>query len=89
MSINCEPVWILVCNYAMFATISIRTHPMDDTTMKTKLSTVKNRRIESQAFFIIFKLPVLLITPILGFIVEFLYELPFMLVCLLGSRFRK
>ena len=60
-----------------------------DTTMKTKLSTVKNRRIESQAFFIIFKLPVLLITPILGFIVEFLYELPFMLVCLLGSRFRK
>ena len=54
------------------------------TTMKAKRSTVKrHRRTESQAFFIIFKLPALLITPILGFIIEFLYELPFMLVCLL------
>ena len=67
----------------------IRAKKLDDTTMKAKLSTVKNRRTESQAFFIIFKLPPLLITPILGFIIEFLYELPFMLVCLLDSRFRK
>ena len=57
--------------------------------MKTKRSTVKDRRTESRAFFVIFKLPALLITPILGFIIEFLYELPFMLVCLLDSRFRK
>ena len=57
--------------------------------MKDRLSTVKNKRIESQAFFLVFKLPLLLITPILGFIIEFLYELPFMLVCLLNSRLRK
>jgi hypothetical protein len=57
--------------------------------MKTKLATVKDRRTESRAFFVIFKLPALLVTPILGFIIEFLYELPFMLVCLLDSRFRK
>ena len=57
--------------------------------MKTKPATVKEKRMESQAFFIMFKLPALLITPILGFIIEFLYELPFMLVCLLESRLRK
>ena len=62
---------------------------MDDATMKAKRSAVKNRRTESQTFFIIFKLPALLITPILGFIIEFLYELPFMLVCLLDGRSRK
>jgi hypothetical protein len=67
----------------------IKIGKMDDAIMKAKLSTVENRRIESRAFFIIFKLPALLITPILGFIIEFLYELPFMLVCLLDSRFRK
>jgi hypothetical protein len=62
---------------------------LDNVIMKDRLSTVKNRKTESQAFFIIFKLPLLLITPILGFIIEFLYELPFMLVCLLDSRLRK
>ena len=67
----------------------IRAKKLDDTTMKAKLSTIKNRRTESQAFFLIFKLPLLLITPILGFIIEFLYELPFMLLCLLDSRLRK
>ena len=60
----------------------------DDAIMKVKLSTVKDRRKESQTFFIIFKLPALLLTAILGFIIEFLYELPFMLVCLLDSRFK-
>ena len=57
--------------------------------MKTKLATFADRRIDSQAFFIIFKLPGLLFLPIMGFIIEFLYELPFMLVCLLDSRFKK
>ncbi len=66
-----------------------RFRKLDNVIMKDRLSTVKNRRIESQAFFLVFKLPVLLITPILGFIIEFLYELPFMLVCLLDSRLRK
>jgi len=62
---------------------------LDDAIMTTKLSTVENRRIASQAIFVLFKLPALLITPVLGFIIEFLYELPFMLICLLDSRFRK
>jgi hypothetical protein len=62
---------------------------MDDTTMKTKPSALKKRMTETKAFFIFIKLPALLITPILGFIIEFLYELPFMLVCLLDSRLRK
>ncbi len=66
-----------------------RFRKLDNVIMKDRLSTVKNRRIESQAFFLVFKLPVLLITPILGFIIEFLYELPFMLLCLLDSRLRK
>ena len=87
MSINCEPVWILECNYAISAIISIIL--LDNAAMKAKQSTVKKRRTESRTFFIIFKLPALLITPILGFIIEFLYELPFMLVCLLDSRLRK
>ena len=62
---------------------------MDDAIMKAKRSTVIDRMTESKAFFILFKLPALLITPILGFIIEFLYELPFMLVCLLDGRSRK
>ena len=66
-----------------------RLKKMDDTTMKARRSTVKHRMTESKAFFNIFKLPALLITPILGFIIEFLYELPFMLFCLGGSRSKK
>ena len=62
---------------------------MDDAIMKAKRSTVIDRMTESKTFFILFKLPALLITPILGFIIEFLYELPFMLVCLLDGRSRK
>lgn len=57
--------------------------------MNAERSTVKGRWTESQTFFIVFKLPALLITPILGFVIEFLYELPFMLVCLLDRRSRK
>ena len=62
---------------------------IDGTIMKAKQKTLKTRRAGSQVFFILFKLPALLITPILGFIIEFLYELPFMLVCLLDRRSRK
>jgi len=49
----------------------------------------KNRWVESQAFFVIFKLPALVAAAVLGFIIEFVYELPFMLVCILESRFQK
>ena len=62
---------------------------MDDTTMKAKRLTIRVRMTESKAFFYIFKLPALLITPVLGFIIEYFYELPFMLVCLLDSRMKK
>ena len=86
MSITCKRVWISGCNYAMLTAIALR---MDAAIMKTKCSTTRDGRTDSRVFFIIFKLPALLITPILGFIVEFLYELPFMLVCLLDNRFRK
>jgi hypothetical protein len=48
-----------------------------------------NRFKESQAFFVIFKLPTLLITAILGFIIEFIVELPFMAVCIIDSRLTK
>jgi hypothetical protein len=44
---------------------------------------------ESQAFFTIFKLPVYIFTAVLGFIFEFIYELPFMLVCMLSAPKRK
>ena len=71
----------------MFADVYIA--KLDNIIMKAKRLTIKDRRAQSQVFFIIFKLPALLITPVLGFIIEFIYELPFMLVCLLDSRFRK
>ncbi len=49
----------------------------------------KNTWTESQAFFAIFKLPAYITAAVLGFIFEFIYELPFMLVCLIESRRRK
>lgn len=48
-----------------------------------------NRFTDSQVYFIFFKLPTLLITAILGFIVEFIMELPFMAICLIDSWFTK
>ena len=61
----------------------------ENAVMKAKRSTLEDRNADSRVYFLVFKLPALLIMPILGFMVEFLYELPFMLVCLLDSRFRK
>ena len=48
-----------------------------------------NRFTDSRVYFIIFKLPTLLITAILGFIIEFIVELPFMAVCIIDSRLTK
>jgi hypothetical protein len=94
MSINCEGEYLCRKGYGFsFSTMlclhKIQIGKLDHTIMKTKLSIIKDRRTRSQVFFIIFKLPALLITPVLGFIIEFIYELPFMLVCLLDSRLRK
>jgi hypothetical protein len=46
----------------------------------------KNRIKDSQAYFAIFELPALLFTAIIGFIIEFLIELPFMLICILDHH---
>ena len=55
----------------------------------SKLSSWVDRLTSSQAFYIIFKLPTLLATVIIGFILEFLMELPFMAICIIDSRLRK
>ena len=49
----------------------------------------KNRAKDSQVYFAIFELPALLFTPIIGFIIEFLIELPFMLICILDHHLGK
>ena len=41
---------------------------------------------QSRVYFAIFKLPVILFTALLGFILEFVIELPFMVLCLLDRR---
>lgn len=57
--------------------------------MKVRLHFGRERWASSRAFFVIFKLPALLATALLGFVIEFLYELPFLAVCLLSCRFKK
>jgi hypothetical protein len=49
----------------------------------------KNRFKDSRTYFAIFQLPALLFTAIIGFIIEFLIELPFMLICMLDSHSKK
>ena len=49
----------------------------------------KNRVKSSQAYFAIFELPALLFAAIIGFIIEFLIELPFMLICILDHHLGK
>jgi len=57
--------------------------------MNTNLKNQISRWTESQTFFAIFKLPFYISTAVLGFVFEFVYELPFMLVCILSERFQK
>jgi len=57
--------------------------------MTTDLKRQISAWTESQVFFTIFKLPVYIITAVLGFIFEFIYELPFMLVCLLENHLKR
>jgi hypothetical protein len=38
---------------------------------------------QSRAYFAIFKLPVIVFTALFGFILEFVIELPFMVLCML------
>jgi hypothetical protein len=54
-----------------------------------KLPSWAGRFARSRSYFIVFKLPTLLITAILGFIFEFMMELPFMALCIIDSRLKK
>ena len=49
----------------------------------------KNRFKDTRAYFAIVQLPALLFTAIIGFIIEFLIELPFMLICILDHHSEK
>ena len=54
--------------------------------MKKQLIHFRDIITQSRAYFAIFKLPVILFTAIFGFILEFIIELPFMVLCLLDRR---
>lgn len=54
-----------------------------------KLPFWTDRFARSRSYFVVFKLPTLLITAILGFIFEFIMELPFMALCIIDSWFTK
>lgn len=51
--------------------------------MKSKMIHLKDMITQSRVYFAIFKMPVILFTAIFGFILEFIIELPFMVLCLL------
>ena len=54
--------------------------------MKSQLTHFRDMITQSRAYFSIIKLPVILFTAIFGFILEFIIELPFMVLCLLDRR---
>ena len=63
-----------------------------DWAASTMTNNLKNRIsswTESQVFFTVFKLPAYIVTAVWGFIFEFIYELPFMIICLLSEHKRK
>ena len=57
--------------------------------MKFRSMQIRNRITRSRAYFAVCKLPVILFTALLGFILEFLIELPFMVLCMLDCHGRK
>ncbi|MBW2178330.1 MAG: hypothetical protein JRF32_12555 [Deltaproteobacteria bacterium] len=54
--------------------------------MQSTLSHFRNTITQSRAYFAIFQLPVIIFTAIFGFILEFIIELPFMVLCLLDRK---
>ena len=54
--------------------------------MNSQLTHFRDMITQSRAYFSIFKLPAILFTAIFGFILEFIIELPFMVLCLLDRR---
>lgn len=53
------------------------------------IATTKKRMKDSPFYFVTCELPTLVFIAIVGFIVEFFIELPFMVVCLLAHRWEK
>jgi len=51
--------------------------------MKSQLLQFRDTITRSRAYFAIFKLPVIVFTALFGFILEFIIELPFMVLCML------
>jgi len=49
----------------------------------------KNSIRNSSAYFVVFELPALLFTAVFGFMIEFLLELPFMVICIFDGYFKK
>ena len=64
----------------------IRVEIISRNIMKSQLRHFRDMITQSRAYFSIFKLPVILFTAIFGFILEFIIELPFMVLCLLDRR---
>jgi len=54
--------------------------------MKSRFDYCRDKISQSRVYFAIFKMPVILFTAIFGFILEFIIELPFMVLCLLDRR---
>ena len=57
--------------------------------MKFRWTQIRERITQSRAYFAVFKLPVILFTALFGFILEFIIELPFMVLCMLDRRAQK
>ena len=54
-----------------------------------RLIQFKDTIAQSRAYFAIFKLPVIVFTALLGFMLEFIIELPFMVLCMLDRNERR
>ena len=55
----------------------------DLTNMKSRLIKFRDMFTQSRVYFTIFKLPAIVFTALFGFILEFIIELPFMVLCML------
>lgn len=57
--------------------------------MKRRILKFRDMITQSRAYFTIFKLPVIVFTALFGFILEFVIELPFMVLCMFDRHERK
>jgi len=55
--------------------------------MIADLLKLKERVTHSRPYFVVIKLPLILFAALFGFIMEFVVELPFMVLCLMDRRF--